>query len=81
VSPLLELDLNSPLARVKTIFYPHNDGGSPHDLEMKSKSFVTLSSWNRDYNAMFCYEIFRVLQDVRCHVYGVSMERRRRAIR
>jgi hypothetical protein len=75
VSPLLKLDLNSPIAGVKKTFYPHNDGRSPHDLEMNCKGFVTLSSWNRDYNAMFCYEIFRVLQDARCHVYGVSMEK------
>ena len=68
-----------PLVRqvsaAKRRWFPGRGEGNPHEWEAKSADFLLPNAWNRAKNRKFCFELAAILQQNRCYVYSISMEK------
>ena len=63
------------VAGAKSRFYPGR--GNPGEWELKAKRTITPDPWKRSKNRAFVTEIMRILGQLDCTVYTVSIDKRR----
>ena len=67
--------LDRMVAGAKSRFYPGR--GNPGERELKAKRTITPDPWKRSKNRAFVTEIMRILGQLDCTVYTVSIDKRR----
>ena len=67
--------LSRRIAGAKSRFYP--DRGDPADWEIKATRTVVPNAWKRSKNRLFLAEVMRILGELDCTVYTVSINKRR----
>lgn len=67
--------LDRMVAGAKSRFYPGR--GNPGEWELKAKRTITPDPWKRSKNRAFVTEIMRILGQLDCTVYTVSIDKRR----
>ena len=67
--------LSRRIAGAKSRFYP--DRGDPATWEVKAKRTLAPNAWKRSKNRQFLAETMRILGDLDCTVYTVSIDKRR----
>ena len=67
--------LSRRVAGAKSRFYP--DRGDPATWEVKAKRTLAPNAWKRSKNRQFLAEAMRILGDLDCTVYTVSIDKRR----
>ena len=67
--------LDRMVAGAKSHFYPGR--ANPGEWELKAKRTITPDPWKRSKNRDFITEIMRILDELDCTVYTVSIDKRR----
>lgn len=67
--------LDRMVAGAKSRFYPGR--GNPDEWELKAKRTITPDPWKRSKNRHFVTEVMRILSQLDCTVYTVSINKRR----
>ena len=67
--------LSRRVAGAKSRFYPNR--GDPANWELKSGRTLVPNEWKRSKNRQFLDEAMRILSDLDCTVYTVSIDKRR----
>ena len=67
--------LSRRIAGAKARFYP--DRGDPASWEVKARRTLVPNEWKRSKNRRFLAEVMRILVDLDCTVYSVSIDKRR----
>lgn len=67
--------LSRRVAGAKSRFYPNR--GDPAGWELKSRRTLVPNEWKRSKNRRFVAEAMRILGDLDCTVYTVSIDKRR----
>ena len=67
--------LSRRIGGAKSRFYRHL--GDPGTWEVKTKRTITRNKWRRSKNSRFLAEVVRILSDLDCTVYSVSINKSR----
>ena len=69
--------LDRMVAGAKSRFYPDQSRGNPGKWELKARRIITPDAWQRSKNHLFVTEVMRILGQLDCTVYTVSIDKRR----